>query len=153
MTVPAPYRITLADALTQLGREEEAARSYHCECGARHPATAFVDVRDRPDLFRTPFVCVDCQAILDRQLIYESEQAAAAAAAALGLVDGEVLNGLLAGRKWRLRETDWIEASAAQARIGPERTAALMAYREACHAVVDQYRATGEALPFPDAPE
>lgn len=152
MTV-TPIRITLADALTQLGRVEEAAASYGCECSLVAPASDFVDVRDRPDLFRSPFVCGACLPVLQRQLVYEAEQEAAATAAALGLVDLEVLNGLKAGRKWRLRDTDWIEATAAQARVGPDRTAALLAYRDACHAVVDAYQNTGQATAFPEAPE
>jgi hypothetical protein len=152
MTV-TPIRITLADALTQLGRLDEAAASYTCECSLVAAAADMVDVRDRPDLFRTPFVCQACLPVLHRQLVYESEQAAAATAAALGLVDGEVLNGLRAGRKWRLRDTDWIEASAARERVGAARSAALDAYRAACHAVVETYQTTGQLTDFPDAPE
>ena len=74
------YRITLAAALTDAGRAEEAAASYTCECGLVRPASDFIDVRDRGDLFRTPFVCRDCRPILDRQETYEREQAALAAA-------------------------------------------------------------------------
>lgn len=147
------YRVSLAQALTDLGRLDEAAGSYACECGGLTPAADLIDVRDRPDLFKAQFICPACREVLNRQETYEREQAEKATAALEGQVDDETLNWLKAERKWRLTDTDWVEATAARERIGPERTAALEAYRTACHAVIEHYRATAEVVAFPEAPE
>lgn len=149
------YRLRLDQALRDLGRDEEAAGRYDCQpCGAvRVFAALMVDVRDREEFGGASFVCETCASDLIRQETAEAEELERQRLAALGKVDEETMNGLRAARNQRLGPTDWIEASAAKERVGPERTAALLAYRAACHHVVDHARDTGEALPFPDPPE
>ena len=148
------HRIRLDEALRDLGRDAEAAERFDCRCGRLGlPAGLFVDVRDRDEFGDAGFVCDGCASDLMRREVAEAEEAERQRLAAAGQLDEETMNGLRAGRNQRLGPTDFIEASAAKERVGPERTAALLAFRAACHHVVDHARETGEILPFPDPPE
>lgn len=153
MTV-SPYRISLADALIQAGREAEAAQAFLCTCGVAAHASDFIDVRDRGDLFSAPFVCrAVCRAVLDRQETYEREQREASVLAAAGQIHEERLNDCRAQRDRALGRSDWIEFPSSQHRIGPERTTAWVNYRAAVWAWFYAARDTGLIGEFPKSPD
>lgn len=152
--VPAPFRITLADYLTNAGRTEEAERSYRCACGRIVPAAGFVDVRDRPEgEFKAPWVCGVCVSHLQRVEAAEYEAAQVRAAEAEGLLHEETLNGLRATRDLFLARSDWTQLADNRERIGPELAAAWDAARAAARAWFATARDTGVIEDFPTTPE
>lgn len=147
-----PFRVDLDAWLIAEGREVEADTHYQCACGAVEHSKLFRDVRDRPDLFASPFVCGTCASDLERQELIAFELAYRAWQASEGTLDGETLNGLRAQRDAALQRSDWTQLADNRDRLGPTAAAAWDVYRAAVRAWFATARDTGEVGPMPEPP-
>lgn len=148
-----PFRIDLDAWLRAEGREAEADTIYACACGAHAHSTAFIDVRDRPDLFAgNPFVCSVCASDLQRRETVQWEADHRAWLAAQGQLDEETLNGLRNRRDTLLRATDHTQLADYRETMGEEAYQQVTAYRAQVRAWFATARDTGVVGDLPTPP-